>query len=429
MCADALGLEPGCVMGPSIEARNDRTSADAPALADRGRVDATILIGIAAALMTIGLLMTFSASATLAQTVPARRFWASPTIRQLIFILGGLIVMIAVSHVPYGIWRWRRGRLMQPSIVLFLATLVLLAMVFMPGIGIVRNGARRWLQFGPSQYGIGFQPSEVAKLSMVILLSAWFSSRRWGPPLAMRFWTGMLPACTVIAITAAAVGIEDFGTGALLAGIGGMIYLAAGARLGDVALLTIPGSIGLWHMLASKPYRLERLTMFTRIWDDPLGKGYQQVQSLCAIASGGWWGRGLGQGIQKYGYLPESRTDCIFAVICEELGLPGALVVIGLFLALLWQGRRVMLNCPDAFGRFLALGITLTLVFQAAINIAVVTVSVPNKGIALPFVSAGGSGVLFLSAMVGVLANVARGSPPGDELVREIKKRGGSRKP
>jgi len=411
MCADTLELEHGCIAGSrAVEAGGRKRPAQAPALADRGRVDATILIGIAMTLMTIGLLMTYSASATLAPAGPARKFWASPTIRQLIFILGGVAVMLVTSHIPYRIWRWRPGRLIPPSILLFLATLVLLAMVFVPGIGVVRNGARRWIQFGPPQYGLGFQPSEVAKLSMVILLSAWFASRRNGPPLASRFWTGMLPACTIIGVTAAAVGIEDFGTGALLAGIGGMIYLAAGARLGDVALLTIPASFGLWHMLASKPYRLERLTMFTRIWEDPLGKGYQQVQSLCAIASGGWWGRGLGQGIQKYGYLPESRTDCIYAVICEELGLPGALVVIGLFLGLLWLGRRVMLNCPDAFGRLLALGITLTLAFQAAINIAVVTVSVPTKGIALPFVSAGGSGVLFLSAMVGVLANVARTS-------------------
>jgi cell division protein FtsW len=273
--------------------------------------------------------------------------------------------------------------------------------VLVPGIGEVRNGAQRWMKLGPLE----FQPSELAKLSMVVLFSAWVASPRHA---IWRFGSGMLPACVIIGLTVGAVGIEDFGTAALLAAIGGMLFVAAGARLWDVMILALPASLGLWHLLTSKPYRMERLTMFTRIWDDPLGRGYHQVQSLCTIASGGWWGRGLGQGIQKYGYLPESRTDSIFAVICEELGMPGALLVIGLFIALIWMGRRVMLSCPDRFGRLVALGITLTLAMQAAMNIAVVTVTVPTKGIALPFVSAGGSGIVCLSLMIGVLANIAR---------------------
>lgn len=379
-----------------------------PALRVRGRTHASILVGIAAALMTIGLLMTFSASASLAPPDPNRPIWAAPTMRQFIFILLGLIVMIAVSHAPYRIWRWRPGRRLQPAMLLFVLALILLGCVFVPGVGVVKNGARRWIQFGPAQYGIGFQPSELMKLAMVILLAAWFTSRRSAPPLAARLKTGVWPACLVITLAAGAVGIEDFGTAALLAAIGGMMFLAAGGRIGDVLMLAVPAGFGLWQLLISKPYRIERLTAFTRIWEDPLGKGYHQVQSLCTIASGGWWGRGIGEGIQKYGYLPESRTDSIFAVVCEELGMPGAVLVIALFLALLWMGRRVMLACPDRFGQLVALGITLMLGMQAAMNIAVVTVSVPTKGIALPFVSAGGSGVVLLGVMVGVLANIAR---------------------
>jgi len=399
-----LNADEGRPHGVSSEAR------PTAALYDRGRMDAAIVIGIAATLMAVGMIMTFSASARVVEPSPPPPIWASPSMRQLVFLLGGLLVMIAVSYVPYEIWRWRPGRLAQPSVVLFAASLVLLALVFVPGIGVERNGARRWVQFGPPQYGIGFQPSELTKLALVVLLCSWFTSRGQDRPVASRFVLGVVPACAIIGIAAGAVGCEDFGTAALLAAVGGMLFVAAGARIWHVLLLAAPAAMGLWFLIVREPYRLERLRMFRRIWDDPLGKGYQQVQSLCTIASGGWLGRGLGQGIQKYGYLPEARTDCIFAVICEELGMPGALLVIGLFLALLIQGRRVMLQCPDRLGRLLALGITLTLTLQAAMNIAVVTVSVPNKGIALPFVSAGGSGVLFLSAMVGVLANVARRS-------------------
>jgi cell division protein FtsW len=159
---------------------------------------------------------------------------------------------------------------------------------------------------------------------------------------------------------------------------------------------------------------MERLLIFLDIWRDPMGKGYQAIQSLCTIASGGWWGRGLGRGFVK-SYLPEARTDFIFAVICEELGIVGAVAVMALFVALIWQGLMVVRRCEDPVGRLLAFGITFILGFQAAMNIAVVTVSVPTKGIALPLVSGGGSGVIFLGALVGVLASIAR--TPGRQRV------------
>jgi len=161
--------------------------------------------------------------------------------------------------------------------------------------------------------------------------------------------------------------------------------------------------------LVSRPHRLDRLLTFVDIWRDPEGKGYQAVQSLCTIASGGWWGRGLGCGVVK-GYLPEARNDFIFAVICEELGMVGAVAVIGLLIALIWQGRGVIHRCIDPMGRLLAFGILATLGLQATMNLAVVTVSVPTKGISLPLVSAGGSGAVLLGGLVGMLANIARGN-------------------
>lgn len=382
-------------------------AADTPALADRGRLEAALLIGIATALMTFGVIMIYSAGVRVTADDATRPFLSRASGRQLLFALATVVVMVIASRVPYTIWRWRDGRWFQPSVLLFGLTLGLLGLVFVPGIGKEMNGARRWIDVGGE---LQFQPSELAKLSMPILLAAWFASRRH--PI-WKFATGMLPACVVIGLAGAAVGKEDFGTAALLAGIGGVVFLVAGARLWDVVLLAVPACFGLYHLVVAEPYRVQRITMFTRIWDDPLGKGYHQVQSLCTIGSGGWLGRGLGMGIQKYGYLPESQTDSIFAVICEELGMPGALLVIALFIALLWQGRRIVQSCRDPFGRFLATAITLTLVLQAAMNIAVVTVSVPTKGIALPFVSKGGSGTLFLGLMVGVLANIARRSAAG----------------
>ena len=163
------------------------------------------------------------------------------------------------------------------------------------------------------------------------------------------------------------------------------------------------------YLLWSRPHRIDRLLIFVDPWSDPEGKGYQIIQSLCTIASGGWWGRGLGSGFVK-GYLPEARNDFIFAVICKELGVIGAGAVIGLLIVLMWQSHRVIRRCVAPVGRLLAFGITLTLGLQAAMNIAVVTASVPTKGISLPLVSAGGSGAIFLGALVGVLANIARSS-------------------
>ena len=157
-----------------------------------------------------------------------------------------------------------------------------------------------------------------------------------------------------------------------------------------------------------KPYRLRRLTSFLNPDADPQGAGYHQLQSLVTIASGRWWGRGLGAGIQKYGYLPEGRTDFIFAVICEELGVVGGIFVLTLFGILVWQGKRAMQSATTEFGRLLALGVTLMIGFQSAMNIAVVTVSVPTKGIGLPLVSAGGTGVVLFATLIGILANIAR---------------------
>jgi len=362
-----------------------------------------------ATLMGLGVVLVFSASATLDEPLITRPLWRCGPVRQLAFVGAGFVAALVASMLPYRWWRIR-GRVdghrwFQPNVLLFVLTIALLVLVLIPGIGIERNASRRWLGVGASGLGLTFQPSELAKLSLVLFLAGWYGRRG---VQAGRFGRGLFVPSMAIAVCAGLVGLEDFGTAALLMVVGGLLLLAAGSRLWHLMLLTLPAASAMGYLLISRPYRVARLTGFLHIWDDPGGKGYQAVQSLCSIGTGGWWGTGLGAGLQKYGYLPEARTDFIFGILCEELGIAGGLVVIGLFVMFVWQGRKSASAAPDMFGRLLGLGVTLTVGLQAAMNIAVATVSVPTKGIALPLVSAGGSGLLFLGASIGLLASVAR---------------------
>ncbi|MCG8406646.1 MAG: putative lipid II flippase FtsW [Phycisphaerales bacterium] len=356
--------------------------------------------------------MVFSASASLTAPAITERPLQNSSVRQAAYTFVAMVALLMVGLCPYESWRIRGKSLVQPSIFLLLLTIGLLAVVLVPGIGEERNGARRWLSLGPMAMGLGFQPSEVAKLALTVFLAAFCS--HWGERMR-RFWTGFLPAIVILGIVVGLVGVEDFGTGALLALVGGCVLLGAGARIWHLMLAALPAVGGLVYLIILKPYRLERLVSFLNPEADPQGAGYHQIQSLLTIVSGGWWGRGLGAGIQKYGYLPEGRTDFIFALICEELGIIGGGAVITLFGVLLWQGKRAMDSSTTEFGRLLALGASLTISLQAAMNVAVVTVSIPTKGISLPLVSAGGTGVIFFSILVGLLVNVARARTPATE--------------
>ncbi|MFQ5411824.1 MAG: FtsW/RodA/SpoVE family cell cycle protein [Phycisphaerae bacterium] len=369
---------------------------------------ATITIA-AAALLGLGVVMVFSAGASLDAPSITHDQLKNPSIRQAMFSSVALIALLMVGLCPYQSWRIRPRRLVQPVVVLMIFTIGLLALVLVPGIGQNHHGARRWLSLGPASLGLGFQPSEVAKLTIILFTAAVtaYLGRR-----IRRFWTGFLPFIGILGLCVGLVGVEDFGTAALLAVVCGCILLAAGAKIWHLLLASLPAVMGLVYLISLKPYRLQRLTSFLNPEADPQGAGYHQIQSLLTIASGGWWGRGLGAGIQKYGYLPEGRTDFIFAVICEELGTIGGIAVIALFGILLWQGRRAMLQAADPFGRLIALGAALMIGFQAAMNVAVVTVSVPTKGIGLPLISAGGTGVILYGILVGLMSNVARSHSP-----------------
>ncbi len=385
--------------------------------------------------MSIGAVMTLSASASVDRPILWWALWKSPAIRQLLFVGAGLLAMLVATRIPYRIWSAGRREFI-PALLFLLLALGTLALVFVPGIGVMVNNARRWIQLGPVTLGIRFQPSELVKIALPIFLACWMTAvgsavgpacraglsrprsrpaggtyRCAGTQSVVRipFWRGLFPAVIVIGISVAAVGIEDFGTAALLAAVAGAMLLVGGAKLWHLCLMALPVVPAFGYLLMSRSHRMERIMIFRDIWRDPQNKGYQAVQSLSTIAGGDWWGRGLGRGFVK-GYLPEARTDFIFSVICEELGIIGAAAVIALLMVLVWQGLTLIRRCPDPMGRLLAFGIAFTLGLQAAINIAVVTVCVPTKGIALPLVSGGGSGVIFLGALVGVLANIARHS-------------------
>jgi len=364
----------------------------------QGNLTAVSIVGLAVGLMGIGAVMTFSATASPDQPVVTWPIWEVKAVRQLAFVAAGLVAMLVAARIPYTTWTAGRGWM---SLVLLLASLGALSLVFVDGIGIERNGARRWVEIPGT--ALSFQPSELVKVTLPIFLAAWMVHR-----VRIRsFFLGVLPLAVVAGVCIAVIGLEDFGTAALLLAVTGGMLLMGGARWLHLGLFVLPTVPAFAYLLISKPHRIERLKIYLDPWSDPEGAGYQITQSLSTIASGGLWGRGLGNGFVK-SYLPMAQNDFIFAVICEELGVIGAMAVVGLLIALMWQGRKVVQRCPDPVGRLLALGIVLTLGLQATMNIAVVTASVPTKGIALPLVSAGGSGAIFLGALVGVLASIAR---------------------
>ncbi len=374
----------------------------------RGRALSVAIVAVATGLMAIGAIMTVSAAAPREGAVFGWPLWDYPAMRQLIFLFGALLAMLVMTCVPYQLWSKACG---TPTLLLLVIAIVMSLLVLVPGIGTEVNNARRWIQIGPAHYGLRIQPSELFKLALPAFLALWMAR---GIDIR-RFFSGFLPAVAVIGIAVAVVGIEDFGTAALLAAVGGAMLLMGGARIWHLLLLVLPTVPAFGYLLFSRAHRMERLISFRDIWADPEGTGYQAIQSLCTIARGGWWGVGLGNGLIK-DYLPAARTDFIFSVLCEELGIVGGLAVIGLLIVLLYNGGAAMRRCPDAMGQLLAFGIVLMIGLQAFINIAVVTVSVPTKGIALPLVSAGGSGAVVIGAMAGILANIARRAPdtPGN---------------
>ncbi len=320
--------------------------------------------------------------------------------RTVIYAVLAVAVMLAASRINVRQLFAARGWT-NPLAVIVVGALALAALTLVPGMGRSVNGASRWLYLGPKSWGLSFQPSEMVKWVMVLAV-AWWCARRRG--LMHRFRFGLFPPMILLGTACLIVVVEDLGTAALIGLVAVCMLIAGGARLKHLAWTLPIGALGLAAALIHSPYRIKRLTAFWDPWADPAGAGYHPIQSMLAVSQGGLTGRGLGNGIQKFGYLPEDTTDFIFAVICEELGLAGAALVVGLYMVILWIGLGIVRDCKDTFGRLVGLGVLLTVGLQAAINIAVVVAVVPTKGIALPLISSGGTGWIMTAFALGLVA-------------------------
>ncbi|CAG7620811.1 stage V sporulation protein E [Paenibacillus allorhizosphaerae] len=352
-----------------------------------------LLLGSTMMLLVIGIVMVYSASAVLAFREFGDSFYYLK--RQALFAVLGVVAMLFTMNVDYWVWK-------KYAKLALLVCLVLLVAVLIPGIGVVRGGARSWLGIG----AFGIQPSEFMKMGMIIFLSKWLSEQQGTITL---FKQGLLPPLGLVGLAFGLIMLQpDLGTGAVLVGASLLIIYTAGARLLHLSYLGLVGLVGFVGLIIAAPYRLKRITAFLDPWQDPLGAGYQAIQSLYAIGPGGLVGLGLGMSRQKYSYLPEPQTDFIFSIIAEELGFIGGTFVLILFTLLLWRGMRTAITAPDTFGSLLATGIVGMIAVQVIINIGVVIGMFPVTGITLPLISAGGSSLTLMLTSIGVLLNISR---------------------
>lgn len=344
-------------------------------------------------LLAMGIIMVFSSSAVSAHVNFQDSYYFLK--RQILWASLGLIAMLCMMNLDYHFWK----RLSKPF---FLFTLVLLVLVLIPGLGKVVNGARRWLGFG----AYTLQPSELAKLSMAIFSADYLARNQEN---VSKFMKGIVPILLILLLIFALILREpDLGTALSISGMVFVLLYAAGAKLSHLYSLGFVGVVGIVAAIVAEPYRLKRLFAFSDPWADPLDTGYHIIQSLYALGTGGLFGVGLGRSREKFLYLPEPHTDFIFAIIGEELGLLGTVTVLLLFFLFAWRGFRIAIAAPDIYGSMLATALTIMIVMQALMNIAVVTASMPVTGIPLPFLSFGGSALIFNLAGVGILLNISR---------------------
>jgi cell division protein FtsW len=344
-------------------------------------------------LVSLGVIMVFSASEYNTMILYEDSFYYFK--RQLRWALLGLAAMYIMSNIDY---RHLKKYVLPIMVIAFTA----LALVLIPGIGTVVKGARRWIDLGP----VNFSPAELVKLSVILFTAYGLSLQK---ERVRQFSKGVLPYMLVLGVAAGLIMLQpDLGTTISLAGIVFVMLFAAGVPMLHLTGLALGGVGAVIMAIFLEPYRMQRFLAFINPWADPQDTGFQIIQGLYAIGSGGLFGLGLGQSKQKFLYLPESHTDFIFAITAEELGFIGATLVILLFTLFVWRGLKIAITSPDPFASLLATGITAWVGVQAMINIAVVTGSMPVTGIPLPFISSGGTSLLFTMAGVGILLNISK---------------------
>lgn len=350
------------------------------------------LFAVTVGLTLFGLVMVYSASAVAAAQENGTQYFY--VMKQAVWTALGLALMLFAMNVDYH--RWRNPKWI--GIVLAITVLALLAVFAFPRI----NGAHRWIRL----FGFSAQPSELSKILLAVFL-AWFLEKR-SREIAS-FWLTFIPCAAVTGLLAGLILIEpDFGTSLMLGMVFLVVMFVAGARLWQLSLATVPAVMLAIGMLIFVPWRMARLIAFVNPWKDEQNTGYQVVQSLLAVGSGGVFGLGFAQGKQKLFYLPFAHSDFIFAVVGEELGLIGAVVLVVSFSIFLWRGLRAAFLAPDLFGKYLGVGIASVIAIQAFFNISVVLSLVPTKGIPLPFVSYGGSSIVPALFAVGILLNISQ---------------------
>jgi len=354
------------------------------------------LLAVTAVLLGAGLIMVFSSSTVLAMNTFGDPYYFVK--RQLLWACLGVLAAWGLARFPYE----RLRRWVLPGLAL---SAVLMAAVLVLSIGHTAGGARRWLSLGP----LTFQPAELAKLALVLYFADALARKQGKMHL---FAEGVLPLLLVLAGLAALLLLQpDLGTAIILILVGLAMIYVAGARFAHLAGLGLAALPVVALLIAKAAYRRRRWEAFLDPWQDPLGRGFQIIQSFLALGSGGLWGRGLCESQQKLFYLPAPHTDFIFSIIGEELGFAGSLAMVVLFGFLIWEGLAIARRCPDRFGKLVAIGITLMLGFQAVVNMGVATGLMPTKGTTLPFISAGGSSLFFSLAGIGILLSISRAHP------------------
>ena len=355
-------------------------------------------------LLGFGVVMLYSASSVMAEMRMGDHYRLLAGQTENIII--GTFACLVALQIDY---RWYR-RLVYP--ILGTTTLVLV-LVAIPEIGTMEHGARRWLSLGP----VGFQPAELAKLTAVIFLA--YSISKKGKRMGS-FTIGFLPHLFIIGVLVALLMLQpDFGTAVMLISLMMILLFVSGAKLSYLFLVSAAGSVVAYFAVSGSEYRMQRILAFLDPWSHRQDIGYQISESLIAIGSAGLGGRGLGEGAGKLGYVPELWNDFIGTIIAEELGIAGIIAVVALFAFVLWRGYRIAFRSIDAFGMYLAFGITSLIALQAMANLFVVTGMLPTKGLTLPFVSFGGTSIIVGLFSIGILLNISRNEPDWWEKRRE----------
>ena len=354
------------------------------------KIDKILLISVII-LSLFGLLMIYSSSsiwATYKYNDPYKYLKS-----QAIFLILGYFIIFITSKVDYHLYKKYSNHILIISIIL-------LILVLIPGIGTIRNGSRSW--FGIGSFGI--QPSEFAKLGLIIFTSKYLTRNK-----IKYIKSSVLPILLIVLLIFGLIMLQpDFGTGVIIVITIVALLFVSGVNMSFFIKIGLLGLIGVVILVIIAPYRLERITSFLNPWKDPLGSGFQIIQSMYAIGPGGLLGMGLGNSIQKHFYLPEPQTDFIFSIISEELGFAGILIVTTLFITIIYRSITISIKQEDNFAKYLSFGITFSLAFQTLLNLMVVVGLIPVTGVTLPFLSYGGSSLLISLVSIGIVLNISK---------------------